>query len=98
MIAQTAQLRLTVAPRREGRQTEIRAVRARSGGARTASGRGRSDGGAVSVPEIGARRPGSGREEVDRLGGGDRLHVLGVEVEHANARHQLLLELGVVEL
>src|SRR5688572_31149304 len=40
----------------------------------------------------------SGREEFDRLGGRHRFDVPGFEAEHADAGHELALELGVVEI
>src|SRR6516165_8615105 len=40
----------------------------------------------------------SGREEVDRLGGGDGIDVPGVETEQAHKCDDLALELGVLEL
>ena len=40
----------------------------------------------------------SGREEIDRLGGGDGLDVTCFEAEHPYALHQFLLHVAVAQL
>src|SRR6202042_2417554 len=42
--------------------------------------------------------PSLSREEINRFGGGDAVDILGIEVEQAHQRHDLGLELRILEL